>query len=394
LEEVVRSRPLVVILDDLHWAERSLLELIEHVNESAHDKPIFLLCVARSDLIERHPTWDPEKTHALMVQALPPDRSLELLDEVAGELAISADASRRVVEMAGGNPLFIEQTISMLTDEEPAGRSDALEHGRSELNAVPLAPSIRMILASRLDRLEVKERAALECMSVAGLEVSAEGIRHLYGREVDKELGSLTRKEFVEPARGGGCRFRHALIRDAAYRSISKSRRAKLSTSWRMDGCDPGSARLGLCRDHRIPLRAGIQMRRDLAPRDRSLRELAANAARRLAAAGNRAHGHDDMEAVKTLMSRAKQLYEAAGTKPLEVMTVLGDALIDLRDMNGCEQLAHEAEEIAQHTRRPPLRSIRTLAELMDRNSQRPELHDRRRHRRSEKRHTSVHSAG
>ena len=351
LEEVARSGPLVVILDDLHWAERSLLELIEHVNESAHDKPIFLLCVARSDLIERHPTWDPEKTHALMVQALPPDRSLELLEEVAGELPVSADASRRVVEMAGGNPLFIEQTISMLTDEEPAGSSDALEQRGSDLDAVPVAPSIQMILASRLDRLESKERAALECMSVAGLEVSAEGIRHLFGREVDKELGSLTRKEFVEPARGGGCRFRHALIRDAAYRSISKTRRAKLHqrlAEWMDETLGPRVSDYAEIIGYHFE--QAFKLRRDLAPRDRSLRELAANAAQRLAAAGNRAHGHDDMEAVKALMTRAKQLFEAAGTKPLEVMTVLGDALIDLRDMNGCEQLAHEAKEIAQHT--------------------------------------------
>ncbi|MDQ5874694.1 MAG: AAA family ATPase, partial [Actinomycetota bacterium] len=228
LEELARSQPLIVILEDLHWAERSLLELIEHVENSAHDTPIFLLCVARPDLAERYPTWDPQTTRALMVQALPPERSLELLADVAGELVVSTDARRRVVEMAGGNPLFIEQTISMLVDESIAGGSEARENGGSDFDAVPLAPSIQMILASRLDRLDNQERAALECMSVAGLEISSEGICYLFGREAEKELGSLTKKEFVEPARGGGCRFRHALIRDAAYRSISKARRAKL----------------------------------------------------------------------------------------------------------------------------------------------------------------------
>ncbi|MGI8520790.1 MAG: ATP-binding protein, partial [Actinomycetota bacterium] len=227
-EELARSQPLVVILEDLHWAERSLLDLIDHIEESAHASPIFLLCVARPDIAERHPTWAPETTRALMVKALPPERSLELLVEVAGDLSISTAARRRVVEMAGGNPLFIEQTISMLVDEGSAKRSGGWEIEGAELDTVPVAPSIQMILASRLDRLDNQERTALECMSVAGLEISAEGIRHLFGREADKELGSLTKKEFVEPSRGGGCRFRHALIRDAAYRSISKARRARL----------------------------------------------------------------------------------------------------------------------------------------------------------------------
>ena len=198
-----------------------------------------------------------------------------------------------------------------------------------------------MILASRLDRLEVQERAALECMSVAGLEVSAEGIQHLFGREADKELGSLTKKEFVEPARGGGCRFRHALIRDAAYRSISKARRAKLHERlalWMDETLGPRVSDYAAIIGYHFE--QAFSLRRDLAPRDISLRELASSAAQRLAAAGKRAHSRDDMEAVKSLMSRAKQLYEAAGTKPLEVMTALGDALIDLRDMSGCEQLA------------------------------------------------------
>ncbi len=348
LEEVARSQPLVVILEDLHWAERSLLELIDHVEESALETSIFVLCVARPELAERHPAWGPQNTHALMVQALPPDRSRELLAEVAGELTVSSDASRRVVEMAGGNPLFIEQTISMLADEGTAG---AREIQSAELDVVPLAPSIQMILASRLDRLEVQERAALECMSVAGLEVSAEGIQHLFGREADKELGSLTKKEFVEPARGGGCRFRHALIRDAAYRSISKARRAKLHERlalWMDETLGPRVSDYAAIIGYHFE--QAFSLRRDLAPRDISLRELASSAAQRLAAAGKRAHSRDDMEAVKSLMSRAKQLYEAAGTKPLEVMTALGDALIDLRDMSGCEQLARESEEISRRS--------------------------------------------
>ncbi|HZJ51207.1 MAG TPA: AAA family ATPase [Actinomycetota bacterium] len=351
LEEVARSQPLVVILDDLHWAERSLLQLIEHVEESARDTPIFLLCVARSDLAERHPTWDPEGRQALIVQALPQDHSLELLGEVAGEFTISTGARRRVVEMAGGNPLFIEQTISMLADEEPAGSSEALETGRSDLDAVPLAPSIQMILASRLDRLDNQERAALECMSVAGLEISSEGIRHLFGREAEKELGSLTKKEFVEPARGGGCRFRHALIRDAAYRSISKARRAKLHERlaiWMDETLGPRVSDYAEIIGYHFE--QAFKLRKDLAPRDRTLKELASKAAQSLSAAGKRAHARDDMEAVKKLMERAKRLYEAAGSKPLEVMTVLGDALIDLRDLSGCEVLAKEAEEISQHT--------------------------------------------
>ena len=350
-EELARSQPLVVILEDLHWAERSLLELIDHIEESAHDSPIFLLCVARPDIAERHPTWTPETTRALMVKALPPEHSLELLVEVAGDLSISTAARRRVVEMAGGNPLFIEQTISMLVDEGSANRSGEWEIEGAELDTVPVAPSIQMILASRLDRLDNQERTALECMSVAGLEISGEGIRHLFGREADKELGSLTKKEFVEPARGGGCRFRHALIRDAAYRSISKARRARLHERlalWMDESLGPRVSDYAEIIGYHFE--QAFRLRRDLVPRDSSLRELAYSAAQRLSAAGTRAHGRDDMEAVKNLMGRAKQLYEAADTKPLEVMTALGDALIDLRDMSGCEQLAGEAEVISQRT--------------------------------------------
>jgi len=351
LEEVARSQPLVVILEDLHWAEKSLLELIGHIRESAEDSPIFLLCVARPDLLERYPTRDLARVNTITVLALHSQHSLELLTEVAGQLEVSTGVGRRVVEMAGGNPLFIEQTISMLVDEGMARRSGKLEIRTPELDAVPLAPSIQMILASRLDRLDVQERATLECMSVAGLEISSDGIRHLFGKDADKELGSLTRKEFVERAPSGVCRFRHVLIRDAAYRSIPKARRAKLHENlavWMDETLGPRVYDYAEIIGYHFE--QAFRMRRDLAPRDRNLQQLASKAAERLAAAGTRAHARDDMEAVQKLMERAKQLYEAAGTKPLEVMTVLGDALSDLRDMNGCERLAKEAEEISQRT--------------------------------------------
>lgn len=352
LEELARTGPLVVVLEDLHWAERSLLELIGHVEEHARRAPIFLLCLARPEIAPPHSAWRVEGSPAMVVKPLSADHSFELMTGVAGAVEMSDHARRRVVEMAAGNPLFIEQTLSMLMEESGADAGS----GRASIEAagledVPLAPSIQMILASRLDRLERRERDALECLSVGGLEVSAEGVRHLLGGNAERTLGSLTKKEFVEPAREGGYRFCHGLIRDAVYRSTSKSRRATLHegfASWMEDTLGPRLSDYTEIVGHHFE--QAFLLRRELASRDPSLEGLAVKAARRLAAAGTRAHAHDDMGAVKSLVERAKLLYEAAGQKPLEIFTVLGDALIDLRDIGGCERLTRESEEISHRT--------------------------------------------
>jgi class 3 adenylate cyclase len=221
-EALAQERPLVVVLDDIHWAEPTLLDLIEYVGAFASDAPLLLLCSARPDLFERRPAWATPKPNAGMVtlEPLPEEQAQTLVDEL-GEL--STEAKGRIVEAAEGNPLFVEQLVAMQA-----------ESGNGHLE-VP--PSLQALLAARIDLLEDDERAVIERASVEGRLFHRGSVQELVPDEVRPDVGghllTLVRKEFVRPDRSqlpgdDGFRFGHILIRDAAYDSIPKRLRAEL----------------------------------------------------------------------------------------------------------------------------------------------------------------------
>ena len=156
LELVARDRPLVVVVEDIHWAQPVLLDLIEHVADWSRGAPILLCCTARPDLLEARPTWGDGSTNATTIplEPLAEEDCSALCDELLGDAEITGEQRRRVLDLAEGNPLFVEQMLAMLQ----AGGVEAAD----------IPPTIDALLAARLDQLPMDERNVVESASIEG----------------------------------------------------------------------------------------------------------------------------------------------------------------------------------------------------------------------------------
>ena len=217
-ETLAANRPLVVVVDDIHWAEPALLDLLEYVVGFSSGAPILILCLARPDLFDVRASWSAPRQRATLVSLDPLGRaeSDELIEGLLRDHDVDEQVRRRIVETAEGNPLFVEQMLAMLFDDP-----DAAE------DAVP--PTIQALLAARIDRLEAGERAVIQRASVEGRLFHRGAVSALLedGAGLGGTLLALARKEFVRPDRSlfpgdDGFRFNHVLIRDVAYGSMSE----------------------------------------------------------------------------------------------------------------------------------------------------------------------------
>jgi class 3 adenylate cyclase/tetratricopeptide (TPR) repeat protein len=220
LEQEAQEQPLVCLLDDLHWAEETLLDLVEHIADLSRDAPLLLLCMARPEMLERRPSWGGGKWNATTVLLEPLDavETERLIAELGG---IDDELRERILQVAEGNPLFLEEMLALVRD---SGGTDV---------AVP--PTIHALLAARLDQLDPSERSVLERGSVEGRTFHRGAVAALADGDgaVDQRLVALVRKELVRPDRpqlpgDDAYRFRHLLIRDAAYDALPKATRADL----------------------------------------------------------------------------------------------------------------------------------------------------------------------
>ena len=237
LEARAREHPVVLVLDDVHWAEPALLDLVEHLAERA-DGPLLLLCMARPELLDARPGWGGAvPADAVHLAPLAGADADALVDALLGGAALPASARERVTSAAGGNPLFLEEVLRMLVDEGRLAREGDAWVVAGDLSGLRIPPTVSALLSSRLDRLPEGERSVLEAASVEGQSFSVGALEALLP-EASRDalpglLRSLARKDLVVPERRSGpgrdgYRFRHLLIRDAAYDAIPKSSRARL----------------------------------------------------------------------------------------------------------------------------------------------------------------------
>jgi hypothetical protein len=217
------SAPVVCVFDDLHWAEPTFLDLVDHVADWSREAPILLVCIARPELLERRPTWSGGKLNAttVLLEPLSAEETDELIERLLGDSALVEPLRERIREAAEGNPLFVEQMLAMVA-ESPNGD-------------VVVPPSIQALLAARLDQLDAAERGVLERGAVEGKIFHRGGVEALDPDDPDvpTKLMALVRKELVRPDRAqlpgdDAFRFRHLLIRDAAYDGLPKAARAEL----------------------------------------------------------------------------------------------------------------------------------------------------------------------
>jgi class 3 adenylate cyclase/tetratricopeptide (TPR) repeat protein len=348
-EALARERPLLVVLEDVHWAEPTLLDLVEHVSRWSRDSPILLLCVARPELLEERPRWEGA---LVRLEPLSSGEAAQLLDalDIAGLL--SSELRARVAEVAQGNPLYTEQLFAMLAEE-----------ARAAAELVSLPPTIQALLTARLDRLDPVERGVLERAAVIGKEFWPGAVGALgSGEEVlGPTLLGLVRREFVEPAASSipgedGFRFRHALIRDAAYAGIPKRTRADLHERF------AGWLELHGKRDELrgYHLEQTYRYRDELGALDDHTRSLGEQAGELLTAAGRHALAGDDVPAAVNLLERGVALLPQASDSRGYVLLELAIALMRSGAFATAEGALEEALALAlaEGDRRLELRTL------------------------------------
>jgi DNA-binding SARP family transcriptional activator len=334
-EQVARGRPLVVVLDDIHWAGPTLLDLLEHVAAFSSGVPILLVCIARPDLLESRPSWavpQPRRSQ-LVLEGLADAHARRLV----GAAGLEPRLAGRIVDMAEGNPLFLEQLVAAQAEQEEA----------------TLPPTLQTVLAARIDRLEPGERTLLRHASVEGRTFHPAALPEA----AEAHLLALVQKQFIRPDRSelgndDAFRFAHGLIREAAYEGLPKQLRAELHeriARWTAQRPAHQDEVVG------FHLERAYRSRVELAPPGEAERTLAREASERLASAAAIALLRGDPPAGARLLERAAALLAAEDPARRALLPRLGGALFDAGRLADADRVLAEAIALAEGAGDPAL---------------------------------------
>jgi class 3 adenylate cyclase/tetratricopeptide (TPR) repeat protein len=335
LADAAGAQPLVVLVDDIHWAEPALLELVAALPSAIGNAPVFVLCLARPDLLEARPDWPV----AIALEPLGPGDVDALLERLETPPSVRV----RIALAAAGNPLFAEELV-------------AWAHEGGDVDALPT--TLNALLGSRLDRLQAEERDALERGAVEGelfhrsavVELSEEAARPA----VDGGLDALTRKDMIRltaamfAGEAVAYRFKHVLVREAAYRATGKKVRAGLHERY-ADWLERRvGARIGEYEEViGYHLEQAYLLRAELGPLDAGAGALATRAARHLGAGGRRAATRGDHRAAQNLLERALRLRPPETADGVELLRLYGTALNNLGRVGEFRRTLEEVLEYA-----------------------------------------------
>lgn len=319
-EALAERRPLVVVLDDVHWGQPLFLDLIEHLVEWVRDAPLLLVALARPELREVRDALTSAGRRAsevIELDSLGSGESRELVEGLLGRTALPAALLERILETTGGNPLFLGELLRMLVDEGALVRTGDGWVAASGADAVLVPPTIQALLTARIERLTPHQRSVVERASVIGTQFYRGAVAELVAPPVrpglDGHLETLRRKDMVEPDGTYWIdepvyRFHHVLIRDAAYHLLLKEARAELHERF----ADWLATKAGeLVGEHEeviaYHLERAFAYRRQLGPLDERGRAIGVRAARLLWSAGQRALSREDLAAAANLLQRAHE---------------------------------------------------------------------------------------
>lgn len=326
--------PVVMILDDLHWAEQTLLSLIDDIANWLSDVPVLMICAARPDLLDAQPVWGGGKPCAMTldIPSLSPGQCAELVAELALHADVYAqrdDAYARVVAECDGNPLFVELMLDIFAEVAPTP-------------SIP--PTIHAVLGARLDRLPGPERELVEQAAVIGREfgmdmllaiAQEEGISAQETRERTSRL--VRRRLFGRCSTPGTYRFTQALLRDAAYTFTPKARRERwhrLLADWILRRQAPASNGSGwngaMAMVYHVE--KACMLRHELSPGDMGSSELERRAAELLMAEGDMALRRKDLPAAVALLERGRNLIPVGDPRHVTLALRISDAWLSLWD--------------------------------------------------------------
>lgn len=319
-EVASHDAPLVAVVEDAHWAEPTLLDLVEYLAASVRG-PVLWLCLARPDLLTRRSEWGSQLTASrISLERLStPDARRLVIDRLGGR-PLASETMGHILAMGQGNPLFLEQLL-------------AAAHDDSELR---LPPTVDAVLTARLDRLGPAEKDALRVASVVGTDVPRDALAALMPAEarahLARHLTALTAKALIRPwhhgaSAAGGFDFNHVLIQQAAYRSLTHSARAELHArlaAWLESDRDAQPTEAEELVGHH--LEQAFRHARELGRSDVETARLAVRAGERLASAGLRAYARFDVPAAQNLLARARDLLPADHDARPRVLRRLAEA--------------------------------------------------------------------
>jgi class 3 adenylate cyclase len=245
LEGVAEGSPIVLVFEDLHWADEGLLDFVDHLADWASGVALLIVGTARPELLTRRPGWGGGKrnTSTVTVSALAPDETATLLAALLDQVLLPVEIQTAVLKRTEGNPLFAEEYVRMLQD-----RGFLVQTGGGwqldEREQLPLPETVQGMIAARVDSLEPVDKELVQNAAVLGKVFWTGALAALTGREpllVEEQLHGLERKEFVRRERRSAVAgetqyaFLHLLLRDVAYSQIPRSKRADKHTraaSW------------------------------------------------------------------------------------------------------------------------------------------------------------------
>ncbi|MFZ1880444.1 MAG: adenylate/guanylate cyclase domain-containing protein [Gaiellaceae bacterium] len=372
LEVLSSRRPVLLLIEDLHWAESTLHDFLESM--ATCDAGVLILCAARTEVLERRPELAEQQT--VRLDRLGADETRNLIESWL-DGPVDTVGLERIVEASSGNPLFAQQLVFMLRDEGLLVRDGEIW----KLASLPsdwMPPTIHALLSARIDRLEREDRSVLDPAAVVGhifpLAAIAELADGLDPERVAARADELTRTQILqtEPERDGidFRAFHHIFIRDSVYESLLKRQRASLHERF-VEWADRvnGDRKVEFEEILGYHLEQAHRFLSELAPADDHVRLLGIDAARRLASAGRRAFVRGDMPAAANLLRRALTVLPADAVERFELAPDCGEALMQIGDFEAAEALLAQAETDAVERREAALaggaRIVRQLIKLL-----------------------------
>ena len=296
-----QAQPLILVFEDIHWAEEPLLELIEHMTSWVRDGSLMIMCLARPELLDIRSDWGGGRVRATAIELEPlgaADSEI-LIEALTEDGAISSTTKRALLDKTGGNPLFLEEVMLNVAEcgEERAAKE--------------IPDTVQALIASRIDRLDVDSKAVLQRASVIGRTFWGAAIERLSGGEgIDEAIDDLLLRDLVVGESRStlknetAYRFKHVLIRDVAYASLTKSARAKHHAAFAEWLRERAGDELLEIRAHHLDHAASLLAELDGAPPA----DLAREAAVTLEEAGRRALAREANQAARHLFLRAVEL--------------------------------------------------------------------------------------
>jgi class 3 adenylate cyclase/tetratricopeptide (TPR) repeat protein len=234
-EALATRNPLVLLIEDLQWADDAVVEFLQHLLQWAEDAPVFVVCTARPDLYTDRPDWGAGKRDALTIGLSPlsTEDTIRLMSALAERPLMDALAQRALVERSGGNPLYVTEYVRLASER---GWLDRLRSGEE----LPLPDTVQSIIAARIDLLEPGDKALLQAAAVIGRVFWTGALAFVEGgkpSDLERRLRKLVTRELIRPVRRSSMQgqdeysFAHVLVRDVAYARLTREDRARLHES-------------------------------------------------------------------------------------------------------------------------------------------------------------------